>query len=98
LRGAKYVMKVVYDPNDLYSKGARIPLGEFLTGVRAGVFPVGMKVEKVAETSNFTVGINDIGNYCLYDDCNSNWSISINANSGSGFQLRRAYPRKVYKA
>ena len=51
-RNELYVMKVEYDPEGIFQKGARIPYSEFLTGVKMGVYAEGMRVSKVAGVRN----------------------------------------------
>ena len=87
--GEKYVMRVEHDPSGTYSKGAIIPLGEFLIGVKNGTFPRGMRVTKCAHTHAFTVDESATGNLCLRDSDNEIWRITGNQNNWSGYQLHK---------
>ena len=94
MKGAHYVMQIEYDPSDTYPRGARFPLGEFLAGVREGIFPHGMRVSKRAETSEFTVRVNKYDNNYLTDTNNGRWSVR---KYGNGFQMKYVTPTNKRK-
>ena len=92
MRGAKYVMHIEHDPSGTYSKGAQIPYGEFLAGLRMGIFSEGLKVSKRAETSEFVVAVTHTGSNYLVDKNSHHWCVAHNSKSASGYQLRHDIP------
>ena len=92
MRGAKYVMHIEHDPSGTYSEGAQIPYGEFLAGLRMGIFSEGLKVSKRAETSEFVVAVAHTGSNYLVDKNRHRWRIVHNSGNASGYQLQRSGP------
>jgi len=88
-RGDKFVMRVEYDPEGIFQKGARIPYSEFLVGARMGTYSPGMRVSKVAVISDFAVAISENGVTILLDDKNQRWYIEENAANRCSIQARR---------
>ena len=99
-RNELYVMKVEYDPEGIFQKGARIPYSEFLIGVKMNVYSPGMRVSKVAGVSDFTVAISEKGANILLDDKKVPWYIEDNHGNSAYIQARRYgnRSRKVAKA
>jgi len=91
-------MYVEHDPTGFYRKGQVFTLEYFLNGLRQGLFPIGMKVTKRAETFSFRVSTNYRDYFCLVDDNGNNWGVVANKYNGSGVQMKRDYTYKVYKA
>jgi hypothetical protein len=85
-------MRVEYDPTDTFSVGATFPYADFLVSLNMGVYPLGMKVIKVAVTSEFTVAISPKGHHCLEDKDGHVWLIVKNKSNVSGYQLRHDIP------
>ena len=84
-----YVMRIEYDPSGIFSKGARIPYSEFLTGLKMGSYPEGMRVTKLAAVSDFKVGVSELGAWVLIDNNDVVWYAIGNNRNRNFIQARR---------
>jgi len=90
----RYVMQVEYDPSGMFSKGARIPYNEFLTGMRMNVYPVGMRITKVAPVSSFVVDMGEYGAPMLLDNNGASWYLNKSSNGTGIIKARREKRRR----
>lgn len=98
LKGVHFVMQVEYDPLDILKPGARLELGEFLTGIRLGAYPVGMRVSKRAQISEYTVELRDDGKLILIDDGGGKWHVMQNGSGHSHGYCMVKHRKRVRKS
>ena len=91
-----YVMQIIEDRTGTFEPGSRFPQADFLWALRNGDMPIGMKVSRRANPSEFTVIPSVLSDsYFLKSDNGVTYCISKNSHNSGGLQLRKYNYGKV---
>jgi len=91
-----YVVQIVSDPLKMFEPGARFPQPDFLSALRNGDIPLGTRISRRADPSEFTViPSKHFDKFSLVSDNGVVYCVRKNQRNAGGLQLMRDSTYKV---